>query len=148
MGEPQIGLRVSHIVAAKNNARLRRKIAEILLERGPMTRMAMQSILLNSGEFRTLPNDSSLTAMLAKNLQIVQVGYELLDSGEGVKTKQTIYAIDEEIIHDESDLIYTRPFSTMSALEQTRSTACPTCRQRRIIKDKWAECLVCQRRGL
>jgi hypothetical protein len=135
-------------VAAKNNARLRRRIAEILLERGPMTRIEMQGILLNSGEFRTLPNDSSLTAMLAKNLQVVQVGHEMIDAGEGVRTRQTVYAINEEIIHDREDLVYTRPFSTMSALEKARACVCPSCKQRRIIQDKWAECLVCQRRGL
>jgi DNA-directed RNA polymerase subunit RPC12/RpoP len=148
MSEPHIGLRLSQGVAAKNNARLRRRIAEILYEQGPMTRLQMQSILLNGGEFRTLPNDSSLTAMLAKNLQVAQVGHEWVDAGEGIKTRQSVYAINEEIIHDREDLVYTRPFSTMSALEKSRACVCPSCKQRRIIKDRWASCLVCQRRGL
>jgi len=148
MSEPHIGVRLSQTVAAKNNARLRRRIAEILFEKGPMTRMQMQSILLNSGEFRTLPNDSSLTAMLAKNLQIAQVGHEMVDAGEGLKTKQTVYAIDDEIIREKQDLLFTRPFSTMSASEKQRATVCPSCRQKRIIKDRWSDCLVCRRRGL
>lgn len=137
-----------YMMAAKNNARIRRRVAQILLERGPMTRMQMQNILLNSGEFRTLPNDSSLTAMLAKNLQIEQIGYELVDAGEGVRTRQTIYAIDVQIIQVEEDLIYTRPYSTMTVTEKKRAVVCPNCRQRRLIKERWADCLVCQRRGL
>ena len=148
MSESHIGERVSQSVAAKNNARLRRRIAEILLERGPMTRIEMQGILLNSGEFRTLPNDSSLTAMLAKNLQVIQVGHEMVDAGEGVRTRQTVYSINDEIIYEARDLVYTRPFSTMSENEKNRACICPSCKQRRIIQDKWAECLVCRRRGL
>lgn len=139
---------MSRMMAAKNNSRIRRRVAEILFHRGPMTRMQMQNILLNSGEFRTLPNDSSLTAMLAKNLQIAQVGHELVDAGEGVRTKQTVYAIDEEIILTEQDLIFTRPYSTMTVTEKNRAVVCPNCRQRRLIKERWADCLVCQRRGL
>ena len=135
-------------MAAKNNARLRRMIAEILLNGGPMTRIEVFSKLLSSGEFRTLPNESSLTAMLAKNLQIVQVGHEMVDTGAGVKTKQAVYAINEEIIQDEEDLVLTRPFSTMTTMEQSRACVCPSCKQRRIIKEKWSDCLVCQRRGL
>jgi DNA-directed RNA polymerase subunit RPC12/RpoP len=135
-------------MAAKNNARIRRRVAQILFERGNMTRLAVTSILLGSGEFRTLPNDSSLTAMLAKNLQVKQVGHEMVDAGEGLKTRQTIYAIDDEIIRDKEDLAYTRPYSSMTAIEKKAAVICPKCRQRRLIKDRWSDCLVCQRRGL
>lgn len=136
------------LMAAKNNARIRRMVASILYTHGPMTRVEVFGRLLASGEFRTLPNESSLTAMLAKNLQIVQVGYEMVDSGGGLKTKQAVYAIDEEIIQGEEDLVFTRPFSTMTTMEQSRACVCPSCKQRRIIEERWSDCLVCQRRGL
>jgi len=133
-------------IVARNNARIRRRIAEILFEKGSMTRLQMASILLNSGEFRNLPNDSSLTAMLAKNLQIKQVGHEMIDSGDGIKTKQTIYAIDDEIIKSKRDLVLTRPYSTMTANERKLAKECPSCKQMRIIEDKWGDCIVCVRK--
>ena len=136
------------MMAAKNNARLRRTIAKILFDDGPMTRVEVFSKLLASGEFRTLPNESSLTAMLAKNLQIVQEGYEMVDTGTGIKTKQAVYSINREIIKEEEDLLYSRPFSTMSTIEQGLASLCPSCRQRRIIEERWSDCLVCRRRGL
>lgn len=139
---------MERMMAAKNNARLRRTIAKILFEQGPMTRVEVFAKLLSSGEFRTLPNESSLTAMLAKNLQIVQRGFEMVDTGTGIKTKQAIYAINDEIIEEEEDLLYSRPFSTMTKMEQSLATPCPSCRQRRITKERWNDCLVCQRRGL
>lgn len=136
------------LMAAKNNARIRRMVASILYSHGPMTRVEVFERLLASGEFRTLPNESSLTAMLAKNLQIVQVGYEMVDSGGGMKTKQAVYGINREFIQDEEDLLYSRPFSTMTTIEQSLACVCPSCKQRRIIKERWSDCLICQRRGL
>ena len=131
---------------ARNNSRIRRRVAEILFERGRMTRIEMAALLLAEGEFRSLPNDSSLTAMLSKNLQIKQDGFEMVDVGNGVKTKNVVYAINDEIIHDKEDLLYTRPYSTMTQKQKKLSQRCISCGQMRLIKDKWTECLVCQRR--
>tara|TARA_B110000858_G_scaffold197885_1_gene261328 strand:- start:7194 stop:7613 length:420 start_codon:yes stop_codon:yes gene_type:complete len=132
---------------AKNNARIRRVIAEILFLEGPMTRLRMSALLKKSGEFRGLPNNTALTAMLAKNAQVVQVGHEMVDAGEGVKTKQTIYAIHPHI-KEKEDLTFTRPFSTMTTIERNLAVVCRTCSQKRIIQNKWASCLSCQRKSL
>ena len=131
---------------ARNISRISRRIAEILFERGRMTRIEMASILLAEGEFRSLPNDSSLTAMLSKNLQIKEDGFEMVDVGNGVKTKNVVYAINDEIIHDKEDLLYTRPYSTMTQKQKKLSQRCISCGRLRLIKDKRTECLVCKRR--
>lgn len=139
-----------NILMAKNNAnaRIRREIAQILFEEGAMTRARMSSILHERGNYRSLPSDSSLTSLLAKNSQIVQVGTEKVDMGDGVKNKNIVYDIDREMIRSEEDLIYSRPYSSMSESEKKRATHCPSCRQKRLMKDRYDECLVCARKGL
>ncbi|QDP64051.1 MAG: hypothetical protein Tp1100DCM51572_48 [Prokaryotic dsDNA virus sp.] len=136
---------------AKNNAnaRIRRRVAEILFDRGPMTRSAVASILLGEGNFRVMPSDASLSAMLAKNIQIIQTGTTKVDVGDGTMTNNSVYAIDEEIIHCREDLLYTRPYSTMTKTQKSRAKRCPTCKQMRYMGDhEWDECLICQRRPL
>ena len=138
---------------AKNNAnaRIRRRIADILYERGPMTRSAVASVLLNEGSFRVMPSDASLSAMLAKNIQIVQVGTDKVDMGDGTMTNNAVYAIDEEIIKCKTDLIFTRPYSTMTRNQKTLARRCPCCKQMRYMGDVSYQtpldvCLICQRR--
>jgi len=134
-------------VARNNaNARIRRKVAEILFDEGPMTRSEMSSRLLSMNEFRILPNDSSLTAMLCKNAQIVIEGWEWVQVTDGVKVKNAVYKINDEIIKSREDLLYTLPVSSMTRSQKERAIVCPSCRQRRIIKDRWSDCLVCQRK--
>jgi len=141
---------------AKNNAnaRIRRRVAEILYERGPMTRSAVASILLSEGNFRVMPSDASLSAMLAKNIQIIQTGTTKVDVGDGTMTNNSVYAIDKEIIHCKADLLFTRPYSTMTKAQKTHAKRCPTCKQMRYMGDpslfpqEWDECIICQRRPL
>lgn len=135
---------------AKNNsnARIRRLIAEILFEKGPMTRAEMSSLLFSTGETRALPSDSSLTAMLAKNLQIKQMGSDKVTTSQGERVKNVVYAIDEELIRTKEDLVFTRPYSTMTPSERRRAVRCPRCSQMRLIEDKWSTCLICERRGV
>lgn len=128
------------------NARIRRKVAEILFDEGSMTRSEMSSRLLSMNEFRILPNDSSLTAMLCKNAQIVIEGWEWVQVTDGVKVKNAVYKINDEIIKSREDLLYTLPVSSMTRSQKERAIVCPSCRQRRIIKDRWSDCLVCQRK--
>ena len=120
-------------------------VVDILFERGKMTRQQVASILRESGEFRTLPNDSSLTAILCKNLQIKQVGYEMVEQIGGLKTKNAIYEINADLIKSEKDIVYTRPYSAMTTIERNNAKVCPKCRQMRLIEDRWSECLVCLR---
>ena len=128
------------------NARIRRKVAEILFDEGSMTRSEMSSRLLSMNEFRILPNDSSLTAMLCKNAQIVIEGWEWVQVTDGVKVKNAVYKINDEIIKSREDLLYTLPVSSMTRSQKERAIVCPSCRQRRIIKDRWSDCLTCQRK--
>tara|TARA_R110002167_G_scaffold116848_2_gene292315 strand:+ start:217 stop:630 length:414 start_codon:yes stop_codon:yes gene_type:complete len=132
---------------AKNNAnaRIRRRIAEILLTNGPMTRSAVASLLLGEGNFRVMPSDASLSAMLAKNIQIIQIGTDKVDIGNGTMTNNSIYAIDSEIIKEKSDLIFTRPYSSMTLAERKLASRCPTCKQMRFMEGM-VGCLICQRR--
>ncbi len=111
-----------------------------------MTRARMASILRTDGEYRVLPSDSSLTAMLDKNVQTKQVGTEKVEVGDGERVRNVVYAIDERIIQDREDLAYTRPYSSMTASEKRRAVRCPECAQMRLIKDQWSSCLVCLRR--
>jgi len=97
-------------------------------------------------EFRILPNDSSLTAMLCKNAQIVIEGWEWVQVTDGVKVKNAVYKINDEIIKSREDLLYTLPVSSMTRSQKERAIVCPSCRQRRIIKDRWSDCLTCQRK--
>ena len=128
------------------NARIRRKVAEILFDEGSMTRSEMSSRLLSMNEFRILPNDSSLTAMLCKNAQIVIEGWEWVQVTDGVKVKNAVYKINDEIIKSREDSLDTLPVSSMTRSQKERAIVCPSCRQRRIIKDRWSDCLVCQRK--
>lgn len=133
---------------AKNNAnaRIRRRIAEILFEKGEMTRSAVASILLEEGNFRVMPSDASLSAMLAKNIQIIQTGTDKVDVGDGTMTINSVYAIDDSIIRDKEDLVFTRPYSSMTVIEKRNAIRCLGCKQMRLIQEDWSECLICQRR--
>lgn len=133
---------------AKNNAnaRIRRRIAEILFDNGEMTRSSVASILLSEGNFRVMPSDASLSAMLAKNIQIIQTGTDRVDVGDGTMTINSVYAIDDSIIKTKEDLIYTRPYSSMTVTQKKNAVRCKSCKQMRLIEDSWDECLICQRR--
>jgi hypothetical protein len=133
---------------AKNNAnaRIRRRIAEILFEKGEMTRSAVASILLEEGNFRVMPSDASLSAMLAKNIQIIQTGTDKVDVGDGTMTINSVYAIDDSIIRDKEDLVFTRPYSSMTVAEKKNAVMCLGCKQMRLIEEGWSECLICQRK--
>lgn len=111
-----------------------------------MTRSAVASILLNEGNFRVMPSDASLSAMLAKNIQIIQTGTDKVDVGDGTMTNNSIYAIDNEIIKTHDDLVHTRPYSTMTLAERRIASRCSVCKQMRVMAEDWVACLICQRR--
>jgi len=111
-----------------------------------MTRSAVASILLQEGNFRVMPSDASLSAMLAKNIQIIQTGTDKVDVGDGTMTINSVYAIDDSIIKDEEDLVFTRPYSSMTVAEKNNAIRCLGCKQMRLIQEDWSECLICQRR--
>ena len=56
-----------------NNRRIRRVIVELLYEHGAMTKEKMASLLGRIKSVRTVPSPHSLSALMAKNSQIVVV---------------------------------------------------------------------------
>ena len=130
---------------AKNNARLRRLIAQILFHDGPMTRVQVCEALLDAGLFRDMPSESSLAALISKNAQVVSVGLVGVELSNGSATKNMTFDIDRDMVRTESDLVYTRPFSSMSAKDKRQTVRCSECKQLRLIR-RGEVCLVCERK--
>ena len=127
---------------------MRRTIADILYHEGKMTRAQVAERLHELGMFREVPSESSLAAIISKNAQVVSCGHEKIELSNGSVVKNMVFDIDRELIREEEDLRYTRPFSSMSKGEKQSSVRCPTCRQQRIMREGWVECLSCSRRGV
>ena len=68
-----------------NNKRVRRIIVDILWEYGAMTKEGMASMLSTTKNVRTVPSPHSLSALLSKNPQIVQVGSTKVENAVGIK---------------------------------------------------------------
>jgi hypothetical protein len=133
---------------ARNNGRLRRTIAQILFEEGMMTRAAVAERLYEMGLFREVPSEASLAALISKNAQIVSCGHEKIELSNGSVVRNMVFDIDRDLIREEEDLIHTRPFSSMTTKEKEKAVRCPSCKQFRLMKDGWTECLTCSRRGV
>lgn len=132
---------------ARNNARLRRRIASILFGSGPMTRVQVAEALMNEGLFREMPSDSSLTALISKNAQVAQVGTARVELDNGAIVRNMVFDVDRDLIRHEDDLLLTRPFSSMTPAQKRMSKVCVQCKQRRIIPES-DTCLTCERRGV
>lgn len=136
---------VSAQSVARNNARIRRRIATILFERGPMTRIQVGEALMSEGMFREMPSDSSLTALISKNAQVIQVGVTKVELHNGATVRNMVFDVDRNLIRHEDDLLFTRPFSSMTPNQKRMASLCSVCRQRRIITEGTV-CLTCERR--
>jgi hypothetical protein len=133
---------------ARNNGRLRRTIADILFNEGKMTRAAMAERLYEMGMFREVPSESSLAALISKNAQIVSCGHEKVELSNGSIVRNMVFDIDRDLIREESDLIHTRPFSSMTNREKEKAVRCDGCKQMRLMEEGWVKCLPCFRRGV
>ena len=133
------------LILGKNNARLRRLIDEILFEHGPLSGVEISEMLHSNGLCREVPTERSLTAIVSKNTQIICVGKRKVELTNGLMAKNMMFDIDRGIIKEKGDLIYTRPFSSMTAGDKRRATRCFICKQMRIIEDG-EKCVSCLRR--
>ena len=57
-----------------NNRRIRRLIVDLLWEYGAMTKDRMAVLLSEQKSVRVVPSPHTLSSLLAKNTQVVQVG--------------------------------------------------------------------------
>lgn len=112
-----------------------------------MTRVQVAEALMSEGLFREMPSDSSLTALIAKNAQVVQVGSTKVELDNGAMVRNMVFDVDRDLILNEDDLLLTRPFSSMTPAQKRMCSICETCKQRRIMPER-ETCLTCERRGV
>lgn len=130
----------------KNNAKLRRTIVRILFNNGELSRFQVAEKLHEQGLFREVPSESSLSALISKNAQIVSVGYTKIELSNGTTVRNMLFDVDRNLIRTEEDIQLTMPFSSMSNSLKEKCERCPKCKQMRYMPDM-DECLVCIRKG-
>ena len=128
-----------------NNRRLRRIVAEILWKHGAMSRNTLADYLQNERGVREMPSSTSLSSILSKNVQIIQVGSEKVLKANGVRTKHAIFDIRRDLIRRHEELLYTRPPSCMTLYEKKKSQRCAPCGRTRIFPPQSEVCLHCER---
>lgn len=127
-----------------NNRRIRRVIVELLFEHGEMTKEKMASLLGRVKSIRTVPSPHSLSALMAKNSQIVVVGKELVENAVGTKAIHLVYDVDRDLIQSKDDIPLTRSLTVMSPKEREKAMKC-SCGRIRVFPDKSDCCLHCIR---
>ena len=125
-----------------NNRRVRRKIAEILFELGPMTRNELSSHLKSAWGGREVPSDTSLSSLLAKNVQVISTGFEMVESIGGAKAKHMVFVINRQLIKTKEDIIYSRPVSCMTPSEKRIAKRC-SCGKKRVFPPNSEVCIHC-----
>ena len=131
--------------ANNNNKRIRRAIVEILFEYGPCTREEVANHLSRIKSVKTVPSLNSLSALLSKNPQVIQVGKATVEMTSGVNAKHMLFDIDKEIVHSVDELVYTRPLSVMTPSERANAKKCVSCGRNRLMPDHTQVCLSCLR---
>ncbi len=127
-----------------NNRRIRRVIVELLYEHGEMTKEKMADLLGRIKSVRTVPSPHSLSALMAKNSQIVVVGKELVENAVGTKAIHLVYDINRKLIQSKDDIILTRSLTVMSPSEKEKCQKCK-CGRIRVFPTDSTVCLHCIR---
>lgn len=127
-----------------NNRRIRRVIVELLYEHGAMTKEKMASLLGRTKSIRTVPSPHSLSALMAKNSQIVVVGKELVENAVGTKAIHLVYDINRDLIQSKDDIRLTRSLTVMSPQEKKKAMKCQ-CGRIRVFPEDSDKCLHCLR---
>lgn len=127
-----------------NNRRIRRVIVELLYEHGAMTKEKMASLLGRTKSIRTVPSPHSLSALMAKNSQIVVVGKELVENAVGTKAIHLVYDINRDLIQSKDDIPLTRSLTVMSPKEKKKAMKCH-CGRIRVFPEDSDKCLHCLR---
>ena len=127
-----------------NNRRIRRIIVELLYEHGEMTKEGMAAILSKKKSVRTVPSPHSLSALMAKNSQIIVVGKEKVENAVGAKAIHLVYDRNRELIQSKDDITHTRSLTVMTPSEKEKSQKC-VCGRIRVFPDNSNVCLHCIR---
>ena len=128
-----------------NNRRIRRLIVDLLWEYGAMTKDRMAVLLSEQKSIRVVPSPHTLSSLLAKNTQVVQVGKERVENAIGVKSYHALYDINRDLIKFSEDIILTRTPSVATPKEKERMSKCPQCGRNRILPTDSEVCLHCVR---
>tara|TARA_R110002020_G_scaffold14346_8_gene51031 strand:- start:1248 stop:1643 length:396 start_codon:yes stop_codon:yes gene_type:complete len=128
-----------------NNTRIRRIIADILFDSGPLTKEGVAKKLGQIKTIRAIPSPHSLASLLCKNIQIVSVGSAIVESAVGTKSKHLLYDINRDLIKTKDDLIYTRSPTIMTPSEKRKAQKC-RCGKLRVFPPKEDICLHCLRK--
>ena len=128
-----------------NNTRVRRIIAEILFEEGPLTKEGVAKELARLKSVRTVPSPHSLSSLLCKNIQIEAVGSEIVESTSGVKAKHLLYDIDRILVTEIAELKYSRSPTIMTPKEKKDSRRC-SCGRQRVFPPDADQCIHCIRK--
>jgi len=128
-----------------NNTRIRRIIADILYDSGPLTKEGVAKQLGSIKTIRAIPSPHSLASLLCKNIQIVSVGSAIVESAVGTKSKHLLYDINRKLIKSKDDLILTRSPTIMTPAEKRKSEKCK-CGKIRVLPPKEEICLHCIRK--
>jgi len=107
-----------------NNKRVRRIIVDILWEYGAMTKEGMAAMLSKTKNIRTVPSPHSLSALLSKNPQIVQVGSTKVENAIGTSANHLVYDINRKIIHTKEDIMLTRSPTVMTPAQMQEAQPC------------------------
>lgn len=130
-----------------NNRRVRRRVVEILWAHGAMTRNELSSRLQKEVGLREIPSNTSLSSILAKNVQVVSLGFEDVELHSGSKAKHMVFALDSNLIREYEDILYSRPFSSMTTWEKNDSMRCAQCGRRRVFPPDSEVCIHCMRKA-
>ncbi len=127
-----------------NNTRVRRIIAEILFEHGPLTKEGVAKWLGKEKSVRTIPSPHSLASLLCKNVQIISVGAEIVENTSGIKAKHLLYDINRSLVKSMDELTYSRSPTIMTPKEKKNSRRCE-CGRQRVFPPESDVCIHCVR---
>ena len=125
-----------------NNSRIRRVIVDLLFEHGKMTKEGMADKLGEKGT--NIPSPHSLSALMAKNSQVIVVGKEIVENAVGAKASHLVYDLDRNLIQSREDIVYTRSLTVMTPSEKKKAKKC-ACSKIRVFPPDSDVCLHCLR---
>ena len=129
-----------------NNKRVRRAIAAILFRHGPLSRDRVGEYLKDYRGIKNVPSPNSLSALMSKNPQVIEVGRERVELTNGTRAYHLLFDVDRDVVHSAEELRLTQPVSMMSPAERRKATKCSVCSRASIILEGDV-CLSCERTG-
>jgi len=124
------------------NKSIKRTITRLVYEHGPVTKNDIVGLLQKEHGYN-IRTEGQISALLAKNSQVVRVGTTREPNKYGKKIATPVYDVDRNIIRCAEDLTYTTPIALMTPSEYARATQCSVCSKVRVIPDDGQICHVC-----